>query len=150
MVRFFSLVFDENYCRRFTFSSSSLLVLLLLPHHFTLFLHLNAIFWNSRTLFSFAILFAPPPPFSHISPFLSVSLVYKRNELQLFWICVCIDLHTDIPLFHWFCLHAFQLHRQTHRLVHHPVLIIIVIVRTCTYTKCYQPHVLPKCIRTHT
>lgn len=93
------------------------LPLLLLPHHFTLFLHLNAIFWNSRTLFSFAIPFAPPPPFSHISPFLSFSLFHKRNELQLFWIytCVCIDLHTDIPLFHWFCLHAFQLqlHRQS-------------------------------------
>lgn len=30
------------------------------------------------------------------------------------------------------------------------LIIIIAVARTCTYTKCHQPHVLPKCARTHT
>lgn len=137
------------------FPFSSLCTLLLLLLFFFPFLHLNTIFWNSRTLFFFfSILFAPPPltlvHFSLRSIF-SFSEKRKKYELQLFLNkCACASIYTltflcsiDFACIHFSCIgkhthttHMYtrigQCNNSTSPNAHHHRQ------STCTYTKCHR------------
>lgn len=73
------------------------LPLLLLPHHFTLFLHLNGIFWNSRTLLLFPLLFHShllPHSRTFLPSFHFLSFIKEMNCNCFEYIHACASIYT--------------------------------------------------------